>query len=357
MEKDDALRRTDHYRCRRCGQISPLSAAVCLNPGCRAQLGIYGETIQLSEPEKTPVIYPAETPETTEEPSRPTTTHKEEKAAPEQPAPLKKQREKKTAKKSPAPAGKPFMRKKVLLLWLNIIFLLLFCTVAYLCEYCNPERSDIGDVLCCVGFLLPVAVINILLLLKEKYILYVLHGIVCIIGSFLSFFTIVNFVFAPDYTAPLCLVMVGAFLWLGIISFLKPSRKKAGLEGEFPELVITRPFMTKKAVLICLDVLALLLYCAAAVYQVEILFSQIDGGSQWTTAVLLLNCSVQIVFTIVTIIFASKRKYVLHGILYCLCGIANFFFQWSNILLLLVISTAVSLFYLWLGIVSFLRGE
>ena len=95
MEKDDALRRTDHYRCRRCGQISPLSAAVCLNPGCRAQLGIYGETIQLSEPEKTPVIYPAETPETTEEPSRPTTTHKEEKAAPEPPAPLKKQREKK----------------------------------------------------------------------------------------------------------------------------------------------------------------------------------------------------------------------------------------------------------------------
>lgn len=45
MERDEALRRNDHYRCRLCGHISPLSATQCEKGSCRAQLSLYGEII------------------------------------------------------------------------------------------------------------------------------------------------------------------------------------------------------------------------------------------------------------------------------------------------------------------------
>ena len=45
MDREEALKRTDHYRCKRCGQISPIEATLCTRPTCRAQLSLYGELI------------------------------------------------------------------------------------------------------------------------------------------------------------------------------------------------------------------------------------------------------------------------------------------------------------------------
>jgi len=347
MEKDDALKRTDHYRCRRCGQLSPLTDAICSNPGCRAQLGIYGETVQFSEQE-TPPEQKAEAPEITPQPPLAPPVSETE-----SPRPPERQKKQKAPKAAVAAAGKPFMKKKTLLIWLNVIFLLLFGAVTYLSEYATPDSADVGDMIFCLMFLAPVTVLNLLLLWKEKYLLFVFHGLLCLIASFLVFVSIGVLIYPPDYTAPLCLAMMLAFLWLGVISFLKPSRKKLSADGTL------KPFMSKKAVLICLDILALLFFCAGTVYQVELLFSQADAGAgaEWKTAALLLTVGVQAVFTAVAIVFAAKQKYVIHGILYCLCGVANFFFQWSNVTLLLVLSVTVTLFYVWLGIVSFFRGE
>lgn len=54
MEKEEALRRTDHYRCRLCGQISPITANLCVKPTCRAQLSIYGDLVTMEEQQETP---------------------------------------------------------------------------------------------------------------------------------------------------------------------------------------------------------------------------------------------------------------------------------------------------------------
>lgn len=43
MNREEALRKTAHYRCRLCGQLSPISAVRCENAGCGAQLGLHGE--------------------------------------------------------------------------------------------------------------------------------------------------------------------------------------------------------------------------------------------------------------------------------------------------------------------------
>jgi len=45
MDREEALTRRDHYRCKRCGQLSPIEATSCTRPTCQAQLGIYGEII------------------------------------------------------------------------------------------------------------------------------------------------------------------------------------------------------------------------------------------------------------------------------------------------------------------------
>lgn len=49
MEKEEALKRRDCYRCTRCGKFSPLSESTCTNPACRAQLYLYGELITVEE--------------------------------------------------------------------------------------------------------------------------------------------------------------------------------------------------------------------------------------------------------------------------------------------------------------------
>ena len=49
MDRDEALKHTDHYRCTRCGRLSPLEESICTNPSCRAQLALYGEMIMAEE--------------------------------------------------------------------------------------------------------------------------------------------------------------------------------------------------------------------------------------------------------------------------------------------------------------------
>lgn len=49
MERNEALKRTDHYRCRLCGQISPITETLCTRPTCQAKLCLYGEYISAEE--------------------------------------------------------------------------------------------------------------------------------------------------------------------------------------------------------------------------------------------------------------------------------------------------------------------
>lgn len=48
---DNDLRKSRHWRCSQCGSSWPLDMAVCGNPACGADLGIYGQVIE-PEPEK-----------------------------------------------------------------------------------------------------------------------------------------------------------------------------------------------------------------------------------------------------------------------------------------------------------------
>lgn len=50
---DNDLRKSRHWRCSQCGSSWPLDMAVCGNPACGADLGIYGQVIE-PEPEKPP---------------------------------------------------------------------------------------------------------------------------------------------------------------------------------------------------------------------------------------------------------------------------------------------------------------
>ena len=50
---DNDLRKSRHWRCSQCGSSWPLDMAVCGNPACGAELGIYGQVIE-PEPEKPP---------------------------------------------------------------------------------------------------------------------------------------------------------------------------------------------------------------------------------------------------------------------------------------------------------------
>lgn len=45
MKNDENLNKQPHWRCRLCGHSTPLDQSVCSNPSCRADLGIYGETV------------------------------------------------------------------------------------------------------------------------------------------------------------------------------------------------------------------------------------------------------------------------------------------------------------------------
>lgn len=48
---DNDLRKSRHWRCSQCGSSWPLDMAVCGNPACGADLGIYGQVIE-PEPER-----------------------------------------------------------------------------------------------------------------------------------------------------------------------------------------------------------------------------------------------------------------------------------------------------------------
>mgnify|MGYP000155174603 CR=1 FL=1 len=50
---DNDLRKSRHWRCSQCGSSWPLDMAVCGNPACGADLGIYGQVIE-PEPERAP---------------------------------------------------------------------------------------------------------------------------------------------------------------------------------------------------------------------------------------------------------------------------------------------------------------
>ena len=42
---DNDLRKSRHWRCSQCGSSWPLDMAVCGNPACGADLGIYGQVV------------------------------------------------------------------------------------------------------------------------------------------------------------------------------------------------------------------------------------------------------------------------------------------------------------------------
>ena len=85
---DNDLRKSRHWRCSQCGSSWPLDMAVCGNPACGADLGIYGQVIE-PEPERAP------------EPEKKPPSPEDEKPKDEQ------KKEPKREKPKPSPAAAP----------------------------------------------------------------------------------------------------------------------------------------------------------------------------------------------------------------------------------------------------------
>ncbi len=367
MERDEVLKRTDHYRCRRCGQISPITEALCTKPGCRAQLGIYGEIItgedngNVSAPQKPVVEEPAvkskkertkkeEKPVKEKKAPRKERTKKEEKPVKEKKAPRKKKQKEKTVEFEEVQMGKPFMQKKTLLIWLDVIFLLVYSVMAYWAEEVTwYPYAYIEEVMICVGAVLAITALAIFLARKGKY---VLHGIVCILNGAVSFVMAGGVLYPDDYCVPMFLAMTAAYLWLGIISFIGTSKKRmaAAADGSAPV------FLKKGTILICLDVVVSIVCCTLLFFENEALYYCYH---YFFDDVTLFFWLIQLVIGVLSIVLTKKEKYTLRGVLLCIYGAASMFLQLacSNLWLSLWTGATIAVLHIWLGAISFLKEE
>lgn len=351
MERDEALKRTDHYRCRLCRQISPITETLCTRPGCRAQLGIYGEIVAGEENANTSPSQGSEVRNPEEKEKKKYTIQKEK------PAKEKKQPREKRHKENPAAythiqTGKPFLQKKTLLIWLNMIFLLVYGLMAFCAEQV-VRWSSTAELLLCIGIMLAITILAITLARIEKHIF---HGIVCILGGAVSFVAAGAVLSPPGDTVHMFLAMVAAYWWLGIFSFLGTSRKRRALaaEGRAPL------FLKKKTILILLDIVVLLVICGALIcFRAGLYRFLINGKYRLYFDDCIIPCAFQLVITLPGMVLACKEKHVLRGILLCVIGAVGAIsvLAYSNHMLYVLIGATVGALHVWLGIISFLKEE
>ena len=359
MDREEAFRHTDHYRCRLCGQNSPITEILCTKPSCRAQLGIYGELVtaeqempQKVQPEPVPVVddHNEDSPSSrTEKPPKP----KKEKKQKVKKQKVKKQKEGYTEQSeySLAPAAcKPFMQKKTLFTWLHVLFLAIYSVMLFAGE--EPSfYQNYDEILIAIAVFVVIAALGVILSQLEKY---VLHGLLCLVQGAVCFV-------AGGLTAEreegmwMILAQALAYGWLGFVSFIGISKKRRERVAEGQAY----PFLRKKTVLICLDILYLLICSTLICFALDLFYHYIGDGFGAYTEDYWLPLGVQFAVTVLSIVLSSKGKSVLRGILLCLIGVgvALLAAMDGNLLMCMVITALIGLLYLWLGIVSLLREQ
>lgn len=338
MEREEALRRRDHYRCRLCGQISPITETYCTKPACRAQLSLYGDLITEEEP-RNPAGEPADE----------AGTAFGGYATAEKPAKKKEVPEKKPQ------TGRLFMPKKALLFMLDIMFFLVYFAMAY----CADEEHEMSNVLMCAGIELAITVLAVCLALTGKHIL---HGIVCIVNGFVSFTAAgMTLQERAEYSVFMFLAMMAVFWWLGIISFLGTSQKSKAKAAAG----IVPGFLKKKTVMISLDMIVFVI-CPAlffvrdelrimlyAWYYMDPAYYYMDPAEP------LILCGLQLAITIVSVVLTCNERYVLRGCILCVIGVVGFFLAMSHAdwAPLLMTEALPATLLLWVGVLSFLKGK
>ena len=327
MDRDEALNHIDHYRCRLCGQISPITETICTKSSCRAQLGIYGEliTAEKRHGEKS-----------TDPPS--TRNVKRNKLQ----RPHKKQKEMYSVQAEDFPEN-AFVQKKTILTWLDVIFLFVFCIVAYCADLTDKWRNE-EAVLMSVGIMIVVTALAITLPQKNKH---VLHGLMCILIGALSFAIAGGILMPANDTVYIFLAMTAAYWWLGIISFIGTSRKKK-LEG--PRIA----FFQKKTLLINLDIVISALCVALLCFNSGFCYRAMFGKYYIYLESCIVSCVFELAILVSSIILARKEKYVWHGVLLCIAGICGFLTELSTSQLFpsLLIVLLIAVLHIWMGIMS-----
>lgn len=354
MDREEALRHTDHYRCRLCGQNSPITEMLCTKPSCRAQLGIYGELVmaeqempQKVQPEPVPVVEHDGGDSPSRKPEKPPKPKKEKKQK------VKKQREEYIEQPEyplePSDC-KPFMQKKTLFTWLHVLFLMIYSVMLFAGEEASLYQ-DYDEILTVLAVFVVIAALGVILAQLEKY---VLHGLLCLVQGVVCFA-------AGGLTAEreegmwMILAQAMAYGWLGIVSFIGISKKRRERVAEGRAY----PFLRKKTVLICLDILYLLICSALICFALDLSYYYIGDGFGAYTEDYWLPLGVQFAVTVLSIVLSSKGKSVLRGVLLCLFGVGVVLLAVmdSNLLMCMVITALIGVLNLWLGIVSFLREQ
>jgi len=345
MDREEALKRTDHYRCRRCGQLSPITETLCTKPGCRAQLAIYGELIAGENGA-------SQKPETgaSEE------TEKKKYKAPEgKPVREKKPHRQKQHKQKPAAqvqTSASFLQKKTLLTWLDVVFLLVCGLLFFCCEQVS-RRPSVDEVIICIAIMLAVTIPAIVLARKERYIL---HGMVCILGGAAAFVVAGAVLEAANDTEYMYLAMVAAYWWLGILSFSGISRKRKALAAEG----MAPPFLKKKTVILLLDIVILLVICGAlGCFRTGLQHFLRNGRFRLYLDDCLIACGLRTAVAVPAIVLTSKEKYALHGSFLCVTGAVSavLILAYSSHMLYVLIGVGIGLLHIWLGALSFVKEK
>ena len=344
MERDEALKHTDHYRCTRCGRLSPLAESICSNPVCRAQLTIYGEMIMAEEINKETKVTGS------------TDSGSSGKSKPEKPKKEKKQRRGKKQKATPVTQdethlGKLFMQKKTFLIWLDVIFLLVYSVMTYCADW-TDMRFSTTEVLLCIGIMIAVTVLAIIFAQKGKH---GFHGILCFLIGALSFAAAGGILIPDNDTMPMFLTMVAAYWWLGIISFVGTSRRKRTMEAGGNSAV----FLKKETVMICLNLVFFVICGTLICFRSGLYNMFLSYKYRIDFAECLLPWTFQLTVTGLSIVLVCKRKYVLRGVLHCAVGAVSLILVlgYSNILIYMLSSAVIAVLHIWLGVISFLKEE
>lgn len=246
MDQEEALKRVDHYRCRLCGQESPITAINCTRGSCGAQLGLYGDIVFGEDNIRA------------EEPAKKTEAPKEK------PAAKTKSRREKVRKETFAQPQGSFLPKKTLLIWLDVILLLLYVIMVNAATWFFVPVLEDSVGLLCIGLLLLTTSVEIFLACKDKF---VARGLVGILQAFLCFM-ISGFLYSfalPDALG-IFLVMPVIYLWKAVLSFIGTSKKRRALaaSGQAPEFLSKKVFLIwLNMILTCLSFLLCNLYIDA----------------------------------------------------------------------------------------------
>ena len=328
MKIEEELKHKSHYRCNICGKHSSLDVVVC---SCGADLNIYGEVVQptSSPPEIQPPIITEPPPESNDEEHKKTEENIETSNKVIEP-------------KLPSFSAKTFIKKKNLLIWLDVLFFLSYAVMTFMSSFIS---GYISDIIILVIAMVASAFISILLAQTEHNIW---HGFLCFLIAFETVLTFGTLELMQDEDAvPIFILISVAYIWLAIYSFIPKAAKKHPTRAKH---------LSKKATLINLDAIIALLCIAFTFFRIivikELTHSSVSG--EYSLALFI----IMTVLLILGILLLKFNHYIIHGIMFLIFSLI-----WVSIIILLeeiwlfFIDGVPILLYFWLGTISFFKEK